>query len=200
MKRFTLAVLVFTVLLVGYWAWPFVGLRAIAAALQAHNAAALSEQVDFPRLRSSLAQQIIFAYLRVTGRESKLGAFAPIASTVGASIADPLVSQIINPENLIELLRGGTIESERGRDLFPYWDISAFLPQRRMGCLVGKRIWAGPGFDWITSQCRGGRTISPSNAAITVALEDYRPRPAPEIARPARARAGKEISIKRDRG
>ena len=114
MKRFTLAVLVFTVLLVGYWAWPFVGLRAIAAALQAHNAAALSEQVDFPRLRSSLAQQIIFAYLRVTGRESKLGALAPIASTVGASIVDPLVSQIINPENLIELLQGGTIQSELG--------------------------------------------------------------------------------------
>ena len=129
MKRFTLAFLLFVVLLVGYWAWPFVGLRALAAALQAHNAAALSEQVDFPRLRSSLAQQIIFAYLRVTGRESKLGAFAPIASTVGASIVDPLVSQIINPENLIELLRGGTIESELGATsfnigIFPHFSLS----------------------------------------------------------------------------
>ena len=129
MKRFTLAVLVFTILLVGYWAWPFVGLRALAAALQAHNAAALSEQVDFPRLRRSLAQQIIFAYLRVTGRESKLGALAPIASNVGASIVDPLVSQIINPENLIELLRGGTIESELGATsfnigIFPHFSLS----------------------------------------------------------------------------
>ena len=129
MKRFTLAVLVFTVLLVGYWAWPFVGLRTLAAALQAHNAAALSEQVDFPRLRRSLAQQIIFAYLRVTGRESKLGALAPIASNVGASIVDPLVSQIINPENLIELLRGGTIESELGATsfnigIFPHFSLS----------------------------------------------------------------------------
>ena len=129
MKRFTLAVLVFTVLLVGYWAWPFVGLRALAAALQAHNAAALSEQVYFARLRNSLAQQIIAAYLRVTGRESKLGAFAPIASTVGASIVDPLVSQIINPENLIELLRGGTIESELSATsfnigIFPHFSLS----------------------------------------------------------------------------
>jgi hypothetical protein len=128
-KRFTLAVLIFTVLLVGYWAWPFVGLRVLAAALQAHNAAALSEQVDFARLRSSLAQQIITAYLRVTGRESKLGAFAPIASTVGASIVDPWVSQIINPENLIELLRGGTIESELGATsfkigMFPLFSLS----------------------------------------------------------------------------
>jgi hypothetical protein len=128
-KRFTLAVLVFTVLLVGYWAWPFVELRALAAALQAHNAAALSKQVDFARLRRSLAQQIIFAYLRVTGRESKLGALAPIASNVGASIVDPLVSQIINPENLIELLRGGTIQSELGATsfnigIFPHFSLS----------------------------------------------------------------------------
>jgi Protein of unknown function (DUF2939) len=128
-KRFTLAVLVFTVLLVGYWAWPFVGLRAIAAALQAHNAAALSEQVDFTRLRSSLAQQIIGAYLRVTGREGKLGALAPIVSNVGASLVDPLVSRIINPENLIELLRGGTIQSELGATsfkigIFPHFSLS----------------------------------------------------------------------------
>jgi Protein of unknown function (DUF2939) len=128
-KRFTLAVLVFTALLVGYWAWPFVGLRAIAAALQAHNAAALSEQVDFTRLRSSLAQQIIGAYLRVTGREGKLGALAPIVSNVGASLVDPLVSRIINPENLIELLRGGTIQSELGATsfkigIFPHFSLS----------------------------------------------------------------------------
>jgi hypothetical protein len=129
-KRFTLAVLVFTVLLVGYWAWPFVELRAVAAALQAHSAAALSKQVDFARLRNSLAQQIIAAYLRVTGRESKLGALGPHwASTVGASIVDPWVSQIINPENLTELLRGGNIQSELGATsfnigIFPHFSLS----------------------------------------------------------------------------
>jgi hypothetical protein len=48
-----------------------VELRAVGATLQARNAAALSEQVDFARLRSSLAQQIIAAYLRLpAARES----------------------------------------------------------------------------------------------------------------------------------
>jgi hypothetical protein len=127
-KRFTAAFLLFVVLLVGYWAWPLVELRALAATLQARNVAALSEQVDFARLRSSLAQQIIAAYLRVTGRESKLGALAPLASTVGASIVDPWISQIVNPENLIELLRGGKIQTELGAISFktgelPKWAV-----------------------------------------------------------------------------
>ena len=69
MKRFTLAVLLFVVLLVGYWLWPILGLRTLATALQARNAAALTEQVHFARLRNSLAEQIVAAYLRVTGRE-----------------------------------------------------------------------------------------------------------------------------------
>jgi hypothetical protein len=37
-----------------------------------------------------------------------------LVPAVGASIVDPWVSQIINPENLIELLQGGTIQSELG--------------------------------------------------------------------------------------
>ena len=73
MKRFILAFPLFVVLLVGYWAWPLVGLRALAAALQARNAAALSEQVDFEYLRRYLAAQIISTYLRITGREGKFG-------------------------------------------------------------------------------------------------------------------------------
>jgi Protein of unknown function (DUF2939) len=113
-KRFTLAVLLFVVLLVGYWLWPILGLRTLATALQARNAAALTEQVHFARLRNSLAEQIVAAYLRVTGRERKLGVLAPLAATVGASIVDSLVSQIVNPENLMELLRGGKVQSELG--------------------------------------------------------------------------------------
>ena len=55
MKRFTLAFLLFIVLLVGYWAWPFIGLRALATDLQTRDAAALANDVDFGRFRSHLA-------------------------------------------------------------------------------------------------------------------------------------------------
>jgi hypothetical protein len=113
MKRST-SVLLLLVLLIGYWVWPFVGLQALSTAVLTGDARALSEQVDFGLLRRSLAGQIIHSYLRITGRESKLGPLGSLASAVGASIVDPWVSQIINPENLVELLRGGTIQSELG--------------------------------------------------------------------------------------
>jgi hypothetical protein len=116
--KFLLALLLCVLLLLGYWAWPFFGLRALSADLQARNAAALSEQVDFELLRRSLTGQIIATYLRITGREKKLGPLSPLVSAIGASIVDPWVSQIVNPENLIELLRGGTIQTELGATSF----------------------------------------------------------------------------------
>ena len=118
MKWF-IAFLLLLVLLVGYWAWPFVALRGLAADLQARNAAAVNQQVDYGRVRHSFAEQIVSAYLRVTGRASKLGALAPL----GASIVDPWISQIVTPENLADLLRGGTVSSELGPVSFRLGDL-----------------------------------------------------------------------------
>src|SRR6516162_1764078 len=113
MKWF-IAFLLLLVLLMGYWAWPFFELRALAGAVQAGDVTAINEKIDYPRLRRSLTEQIIGAYLRLTGRASQLGALGPLATAVGASIIDPWVSQIVNPENLAQLLRGGTVSSELG--------------------------------------------------------------------------------------
>jgi hypothetical protein len=126
MKRFIVASLLLLVLLVSYWAWPFVGLRALAIALQTHNVAALSDQVDFGYLRRYVTAQIIASYLRVTGRDNKAGPLRALAPAVGASIVDPWVSQLINPENLIELLRGETIRSELGEVSFRAWELPNF--------------------------------------------------------------------------
>jgi hypothetical protein len=127
MKRFISAFLLLLVLLIGYWAWPLVGLRALAAALQASDVAAINEKVDYARVRHRFTEQIIGAYLRVTGRASKLGALGPLATTVGASIVDPWVSQIVNPENLAQLLRGGTVSTELGPVSFKFGNLPATL-------------------------------------------------------------------------
>jgi hypothetical protein len=171
--KFLLVFLLSVLLLLGYWAWPFFDLRAMSADLQARNAAALSEQVDFELLRRSLTGQIIATYLRIAGRERKLGPLSPLASAIGASIVDPWV--IVNPENLIELLRGGTIQTE-----------------------LGQRIWTGQFFDWIAGLCRSGRTVPPSNAAVRVELETDRSRPARKATRSVRAGTGKEIPVNDD--
>jgi hypothetical protein len=115
MKRFGIGFLLGAVLLSGYWAWPFVGLHDLATDLAARDSAGLDREVDFARLRHSLTAQIIQAYIKVDTRTAKLGAFGnAVASAIGASIADPLVAQIINPENLVALLNGGSITTEFG--------------------------------------------------------------------------------------
>jgi hypothetical protein len=80
MKRLFPLFLLLLISLVGYWAWPFLGLRALGAALQAGDMTAINEEVDYARLRRSFTEQIIGAYLRVTGRASKLGALGPLAT------------------------------------------------------------------------------------------------------------------------
>jgi hypothetical protein len=127
MKRFIPTFLVLLALLVGYWAWPFFELRALAAALQVGDVTAINKEVDYPRLRRSFTEQIIGAYLRITGRASQLGALGPLATAVGASIVDPWVSQIVNPENLAQLLRGGTVSSELGPVSFRFGNLPATL-------------------------------------------------------------------------
>ena len=127
MKRVIPTVLVLFALLVGYWAWPFLALRGLAAAVQAGDVTAINEEVDYPRLRRSFTEQIIGAYLRVTGRAAQLGALGPLATAVGASIVDPWVSQIVNPENLAQLLRGGTVSSELGPVSFRFGNLPSTL-------------------------------------------------------------------------
>jgi hypothetical protein len=53
-----------------------------------------------------LTSQIIEAYLKLTGRTSRFGS---VAVGLGAAIADPIISQMINPEGLIELLENGRV-------------------------------------------------------------------------------------------
>jgi hypothetical protein len=127
MKRLIPTFLVLLALLVGYWAWPFFELRALAVAVQAGDVPAINEEVDYPRLRRSFTEQIIGAYLRVTGRASQLGALGPLATAVGASIVDPWVSQIVNPENLAQLLRGATVSSELGPVSFRFGNLPSTL-------------------------------------------------------------------------
>jgi hypothetical protein len=77
----------------------------LATALQAGDVTAINEEGG-----SSASSPFLHRadHLRVTGRAAELGAVGPLATAVGASIVDPWVSQIVNPENLAQLLRGGT--------------------------------------------------------------------------------------------
>jgi hypothetical protein len=148
MKRFIPTFLVLLALLVGYWAWPFFDLRALAAALQAGDVTAINKEVDYPRLRRSFTEQIIGAYLRVTGRGAQLGALGPLATAVGASIVDPWVSQIATPENLAQLLRGGTVSSELGPVSFRFGNLPSTL-NLAWNAWLSSEYWFGRFSIWL---------------------------------------------------
>ena len=109
MKRYVIAFLSFIVLMVAYWAWPFVSLHRLAAGLAARDEAVIADKVAFARLRNSLSNQILTAYLRLTGRINTIVGFAIGPDLVGLAIA-----QLLTPENMAQLLEGGTISTEIG--------------------------------------------------------------------------------------
>jgi Protein of unknown function (DUF2939) len=75
--------------------------------LQARDAAALGENIHMPALRRSLSQQVLLSYAKLTGATARLGPFEQIAARVAANMADPLVSQLVDPKNLFDLLDKG---------------------------------------------------------------------------------------------
>ena len=112
MKRIIIC-LTIVLVAVGYLlASPFVGLAHLRSAIDARNASALSERIDFQRLRNSLGQQIVSTYLKITGKSAQLGQLGTsIAIGVGASMAEPLLADLVNPEMMLDLLSGSGISA-----------------------------------------------------------------------------------------
>lgn len=100
-------VLVSLVVYAGSAVWSAKGL---VEAARSGNAGEILARTDVPRVKRSLTDQILAAYL------DRLGAKRPIkplermlANTYGASIADALVSKLLTEENLTRLLRTGAV-------------------------------------------------------------------------------------------
>jgi hypothetical protein len=84
--------------------------KGLVEAVRSGNGGEILARTDLPRLKGSLTDQILAAYL------DRLGAKRPIkplermlVNTYGASIADALVSKLLTEENLTKLLRTGAV-------------------------------------------------------------------------------------------
>lgn len=84
-----------------------VSLNALVSAAKAGDGTAVIARTDMGRLRHSLVDQIIAAYLDRVGRTKPLGRM--LANTYGASIADAMLAKILTEENLTRLLRTGAV-------------------------------------------------------------------------------------------
>jgi Protein of unknown function (DUF2939) len=88
--------------------WPFFAVYRLASAVQSRDVAVLKELVDFRALRGSLTTQIVRTYLRMTGKLGRSGSMLEqFAVGLGASVADPIVTKLVSPEALLDLLQNG---------------------------------------------------------------------------------------------
>jgi DUF2939 family protein len=107
--RWTLrAIAVVAALWIAYVAWPFFALYELAAAIQNRDAATVARRINVAAVRHSLTEQIASTYLRVTGREARLGPLTRgVVAAAAGSIADPIVAKLLSTDALLELLHTG---------------------------------------------------------------------------------------------
>ena len=116
MRKTFSAFAILLVLWLGYIAWPFASLFSVVRAAQARDAVALAQRVVFPKLRRSMAVQILQAYAGLSGIKLE-GASVAIGLT--AAFADPLIEKLLTPAALTELMRSGWPRDALGDDVPP---------------------------------------------------------------------------------
>jgi hypothetical protein len=107
--RWTLGILTAVVIASAlYLASAVISVDRLVQAARAGNAVEVIERTNMSRLRRSLVDQIVAAYLERTGKKD-----SPrdrlLAQTFGASIADAMLQKMLTAENLTKLLQTGTI-------------------------------------------------------------------------------------------
>lgn len=124
MRKLAALLLVLLGLLVGYVAaGPYLTIRAIRAAVQAQDAGALAEQVDFPVLRASLKAQLVDAMVRRAGPDAQSSLLGSLALTVGTGVVNTAVDAMVNPAGLAALMEGRRVwHSTRGSFARPATD------------------------------------------------------------------------------
>ncbi|WP_423379137.1 DUF2939 domain-containing protein [Burkholderia sp. LMG 32019] len=92
---------------IGYaYASPYVALGRLKSAIDARDAQAISEYVDFPSLRISLKQQVTEELMRRIDAVKKNNPFAVIGALIGSALIGPLVDAYSTPEGVAALMSG----------------------------------------------------------------------------------------------
>src|SRR4051795_4509239 len=112
--RWFLGTLVAMITAIGiYVGSALVSLNGLATAARAGDGAAVLARTDMPRLRRSLVDQIVSAYLKQLGRDRPVKPLERMAAnTYGASIADAMIAKLLTEENLTRLLNSGAIGTD----------------------------------------------------------------------------------------
>jgi hypothetical protein len=105
MRKTIATLVVLSLILIGYAAWPLYNLFVLVRAIETRDVDTVVRHVYFNQVRISLTNQIVDAYVRRTGIQ-----ISPLARSMASAalgIADPIVNKLISPEALSELLAVG---------------------------------------------------------------------------------------------
>jgi hypothetical protein len=90
-----------------------ISLNHLVQAARAGDSGEILARTDLPRLRHSLVDQVVSAYLKRNGHDRPIKPLERmVATTYGASIADALVGKMLTEENLTNLLKNGALNME----------------------------------------------------------------------------------------
>jgi hypothetical protein len=99
-----------------FLASPFVALHNFAREIEAGDLEAIRERVNFRALRLSLLKQVMGAVVQEKSGRALDAGQRQLAIEIGASVADPLVAQLLTPEAIVELLNGAWPKALREDD------------------------------------------------------------------------------------
>jgi hypothetical protein len=111
--KWLLAVLsVLLICLFVYAGSAFISVLGLVSDVRSGNAAQVMARTDLPRLRHSLVDQILTAYLDRLGQKRPVRTFERMAiNAFGATIADDLAAKLMTAENLAMALKTGTVRN-----------------------------------------------------------------------------------------
>ncbi|MBR0868945.1 DUF2939 domain-containing protein [Bradyrhizobium tropiciagri] len=89
-----------------------VSLSGLVEAARAGDGAGVLARTDTDRLRRSLVDQVVAAYLKQLGRERPIKPLERLAAnTYGASVADAMIAKLLTEDNLTSILNKGVIRA-----------------------------------------------------------------------------------------
>jgi len=104
MRKTIITLVIIALVWIGYIAWPLYELGVMVRAIDERDLATVARHVNFDRVRVSLTEQVVAAYMRRSGIKPNLLAEQAVA---GISILNPIVNKLVSPKALSDFLAAG---------------------------------------------------------------------------------------------
>lgn len=106
MRWFVRSVVAIVALWVAFAVSPYLALYDLVRAVERNDTALVAERVNLRALRVALAKELLEGYLQETDADGQITpAERQIGGAIVATLADPLLGEMVTPEGLIGLLR-----------------------------------------------------------------------------------------------